>query len=165
MTSPARVIYLPPGVTPTPQVPAPVPVSNIPFDRNFFEKVLPQAIHNFCAQVECDGLPVVEVLTVDGTTHYVNGISGVSDVWVALHTTQMDHDHPIQVFVPYQTIFRVGIHPGDEPTRRRLGFVVEAHRPEAVKEHQQPAPPAEPQKEAQPAAEPAAADGEGQLPE
>lgn len=126
MTSPARVIYLPPGVTPTPQLPATVPNSNIPFDRNFFEKVLPQSIHNFCEQVDCEGLPVVELLTVDGTTHYVKGISGVSDVWVALHTSQLDHDHPVQVFIPYQTVFRVSIHAGEEPNRRRLGFIVDS---------------------------------------
>lgn len=124
MTSPSRVIYLPPGVV-APQGPSspPVPViPGIPFDRNFFEQILPPAIAGFCQQVGCK-VPIVEVLTVDGITHYVNGISGVSDQWVALQTTRQDHPHPIQMFVPYQTIFRVEVHPESDDRRRHLGFV------------------------------------------
>ncbi len=128
---PSRVIYLPPGVT-TPVLPPQhgspqPPPQNVPFDRNFFQQVLPEAIENFCKQTDC-GTPIVEILTVDGTTHYVNGISGLSDQWVALHTSQPDHDHPVQVFVPYSTVFRVGIHPAEEHHRKRLGFIVEPKR-------------------------------------
>lgn len=121
MTQPSRIIYLPPGVA---AVPAPVaPASNvIPFDRNFFENVLPQAIASFCSQVNCE-VPVVELTTVDGVTHYVNGISGVADAWVALQTASPDHEHPVQVFIPYQTIFRVEIHPEHDARRHRLGFL------------------------------------------
>lgn len=119
-----NVIYLPPGVIPAPAAtppsgPAP---SNIPFDRNFFEKVLPGAIDSFCTQTECR-TPMVELLTVDGTTHFVNGISGVSDSWVALHASRKEHEHPMQVFVPFQTIFRVEIHPEPDTRMARLGFI------------------------------------------
>jgi hypothetical protein len=62
-------------------------------------------------------------MTVDGATHYINGISGVTDTWVALHTSSMEHEHPVQVFLPYQTIFRVEIHPAENERRHRLGFV------------------------------------------
>lgn len=127
MTVPSRVIYLPPGVTPTPAPAGPITglPSAVPFDRAFFEQVLPQSIRHFCEQVDCGQLPVVELLTVDGTTHYVNGISGVSDSWVALHTSNIEHEHPVQVFIPYQTIFRLSIHPAEDHGRRRLGFLVE----------------------------------------
>jgi len=127
MTQPSRVIYLPTGIMPPPQ-PQPAVTPGVPFDRTFFQQVLPQAIPAFCQQVGCD-MPVVELLTVDGTTHYVIGISGVSDTWVALHTTQPDHAHPVQTFIPYQTIFRVEIHPADDEKRRHLGFL--AQPPEA----------------------------------
>jgi hypothetical protein len=100
---------------------AEVPVAGAPFDRAFFQQVLPQAIQSFCTQTKCEA-PLVEVLTVDGTTHYVNGISGVSDTWVALHTASRDHEHPVQVFIPYQTIFRVAVHPEREGEQRHLGF-------------------------------------------
>ncbi len=117
------VIYLPPGVLPAPVAspsgPAP---SAVPFDRNFFERVLPGAIESFCKQTDCK-TPMVELLTVDGTTHYVNGISGVSDSWVALHASRREHEHPVQVFVPFQTIFRVEIHPEPDPHNARLGFI------------------------------------------
>lgn len=127
MTAPSRVIYLPPGVTPAAAPSGPIAgvPSAVPFDRAFFEQVLPQSIRHFCEQVDCGQLPVVELLTVDGTTHYVNGISGVSDSWVALHTSNVEHEHPVQVFVPYQTIFRLSIHPAEDHGRRRLGFLVE----------------------------------------
>ncbi len=129
MTQPQRVIYLPPGVVPppstaAPSAPAPVPPAGggIPFDRTFFEQVLPPSIAGFCSQVKCK-VPVVELITVDGAKHYVNGISGVADSWVALQTASPDHDHPTQVFIPYQTIFRVEIHPEEDAKRQRLGFV------------------------------------------
>ncbi|MFN0146191.1 MAG: hypothetical protein ACKVT1_06755 [Dehalococcoidia bacterium] len=127
MTQPSRVIYLPPGVVAGPatapaQPHAPVP-SGVPFDRTFFEQVLPQSIGAFCSQVECES-PLVEVLTADGATHIVKGISGVSDAWVALHTVDPEHESAIQVFIPYQTIFRVAVHPSDD-RRRHLGFFVE----------------------------------------
>jgi|GEM_PF-827156 len=126
---PARVIYLPPGVTaaPPPHQQQPPQQNNIPFDRNFFQNILPEAIENFCKQTDCT-TPIVEILTIDGTTHYVNGISGLSDTWVALHTANPDHEHPVQVFVPYSTVFRVGIHPAEEVHRQRLGFIVDGHR-------------------------------------
>lgn len=113
------VLYLPPGVV----VPAaPVPSPNAPpFDRAFFERLLPEAVRAFCEQARCEG-PVVEVLTVDGDRHYVRGVSGVTDQWVALHTARPDHEHPVQVFVPYGTIYRVEIHP-EMDERRRLGFL------------------------------------------
>ncbi|MGE3075715.1 MAG: hypothetical protein AB7N24_18515 [Dehalococcoidia bacterium] len=128
---PSRVIYLPPGVVPPPQVqqaPAIVP-SGIPFDRAFFEQVIPSAVAGFCSQVGCT-IPVLELMTVDGVTHYVNGISGVSDQWVALQTSLPDHPHPVQTFVPYQTIFRVEIHPEGDERRAHLGFVTENVRQE-----------------------------------
>ncbi len=115
----ANVIYLPPGVAP---VAAQVPQSTVPFDRAFFEQVLPGAVSAFCEQTGCEG-PIVEVLTVDGTTHYVNGISGLTDTWVALHTAEPEHDHAVQVFVPYQTIFRVEVHPSSDLHPGRLGFI------------------------------------------
>jgi hypothetical protein len=133
MTQPSRVIYLPPGVV-APQGPSSpsIPITpGIPFDRTFFEHILPPAIQGFCAQVECK-VPIVEVLTVDGVTHYVIGISGVSDAWVALHTSRPDHPHPIQMFVPYQTIFRVEVHPEGDEKRRHLGFVTESTVPDII---------------------------------
>lgn len=123
MTQPSRALYLPPGVVPVTPPIAPSGPGGIPFDRTFFEKILPGAIAAFCQQVDCD-VPLVELLTIDGTSHYVKGISGVSDSWVALHTIQQDHDHPIQVFIPYQTIFRVEVHPAESEPRHRLGFVL-----------------------------------------
>ncbi len=120
MPQAASVIYLPPGVAP---VPSPVPQQmGVPFDRSFFEQVLPQAVAAFCEQTGCEG-PIVEVLTVDGTTHYVNGISGLTDSWVALHTADPDHDHAVQVFVPFQTIFRVEVHPSSDLHPKRMGYV------------------------------------------
>jgi hypothetical protein len=135
MTSPSRVIYLPPGVV-APQGPSspPVPITpGIPFDKTFFQQILPVAVDGFCKQADCN-VPIVEVLTVDGTTHYVNGISGVADQWVALHTTQPDHPHSTQIFVPYQTIFRVEIHPESDEKRRHLGFVTTDIQPPSVAE-------------------------------
>lgn len=123
MTQPPRLIYLPPGVAAVPA--APVASEGAPFDRNFFESVLPPAIAAFCSQVNCD-VPVVELTTIDGVRHYVNGISGVADRWVALQTSSPDHDHPAQVFIPYQTIFRVEIHPEHDVRRQRLGFLTDA---------------------------------------
>lgn len=120
MPQAASVIYLPPGVVPVPsQVPQ---QAGVPFDRSFFEQVLPQAVAAFCEQTGCEG-PIVEVLTVDGTTHYVNGISGLTDSWVALHTADPDHDHAVQVFVPFQTIFRVEVHPSSDLHPKRMGFI------------------------------------------
>lgn len=116
------VIYLPPGVIPAPSPSAGPAPSGVPFDRNFFEKVLPGAIDSFCKQTDCN-TPVVELLTVDGTTHFVNGISGVSDSWVALHASRREHEHAVQVFVPFQTIFRVEIHPEADAHNARLGFI------------------------------------------
>ena len=133
MTQPSRVIYLPPGVV-APQGPSSPAIAinpGIPFDRTFFEQILPPAIQGFCAQVKCT-VPIVEVLTVDGTTHYVNGISGVADSWVALHTTRPDHPHPIQMFVPYQTIFRVEVHPEADDKRRHLGFFTDSTAPDII---------------------------------
>ena len=80
------------------------------------------AIKSFCTQVSCTS-PIVELLTVDGTKHYVKGISGVSDTWVALHTQHEEHEHDIQVFLPFATIFRVEVHPEEDEVQRRLGFL------------------------------------------
>jgi hypothetical protein len=128
MTVPSRVIYLPPGVVPPPSAPPaggqPVVVpSGVPFDRAFFENVLPGSIASFCQQVDCKQ-PLVQLLTVDGATHYVKGVAGVADSWVALHTQSQDKDQAVEVFVPYQTIFRVAIVPCEEHNRK-LGFILE----------------------------------------
>jgi hypothetical protein len=136
MTQPSRVIYLPPGVVPgptaQPQQPGPPQVipSGIPFDRAFFENVLPGSVASFSQQVECEH-PLVQVLTVDGAVHYVKGLSGVSDSWVALHTQTPDTDSAVQMFVPYQTIFRVSIHPCEEHNRQ-LGFVLKPPKMEVT---------------------------------
>ena len=130
MTQPSRVIYLPPGVLPPPQATmpsGPAPSSGVPFDRRFFEAILPMAITSFCSQVDCPS-PVVELLTIDGVTHYIKNIAGVADSWVALQTSIPDHDHPVQIFVPYQTIFRVGLHAAADDRRRQLGFSLDSAR-------------------------------------
>jgi hypothetical protein len=127
MTQPSRVIYLPPGMAPGPVMASGPQGAGLPFDRRFFETILPQAISAFCAQADCNA-PVVEVLTMDGVTHYVKNIAGVADPWVALQTTLPDHEHAVQVFVPYTTIFRVGIHAGADERRRRLGFDLDSAR-------------------------------------
>ena len=126
MTQPQRVLYLPPGVVPgAPPPQQQMPVSGLPFDRTFFEQVLPQAVQAFCTQLGCTH-PVVELLTVDGTTHFVNGIVGVADQWVALQTSQEGHDHVTQVFLPYATVFRVEVHPSPDSERNHLGFVLDS---------------------------------------
>jgi len=118
-----NVLYLPPGVVPMPPMQATGGPTGVPFDRDFFEKILPPAIDAFCKQVQCE-VPLVQLMTVDGTRHFVNGISGVSDSWVALQTSEEGHKHPTQVFLPYQTIFRVEIHPETDTRRQHLGFVI-----------------------------------------
>lgn len=124
MAQPSNVIYLPPGVAPVSTGQQATPgAPGVPFDRHFFEKVLPGSVQSFCEQAHCDS-PIVELFTVDGTRHFLKGISGVSDSWVALHTQSADHDHAIQAFLPYQTIFRVEIHPEEDARQRRLGFLV-----------------------------------------
>ena len=123
MTQPSNVIYLPPGVVP-PVSPA-HPASGVPFDRQFFEVVLPKAVRAFCNQIECK-VPRVEVYTTDGSTHFVNAISGVTDAWVALQTSHAEPAHTIEAFLPYQTIFRVEIHPEDDENRGHLGFLLPA---------------------------------------
>ena len=123
MTQPARVIYLPPGVVPSPAPAMATPgIPNaVPFDRNFFEAILSPAIKSFCEQTECK-VPIVELMTVDGDTHYINGVAGMTDSWVALHTSSVEHEHPAEVFIPYQTIFRVEIRPEPDEHRHHLGF-------------------------------------------
>ena len=87
------------------------------------------------------------VYTVDGVTHYVRGVSGLSDTWVALHTRVDHHDHDVQVFVPYVTIFRVSIHPAEDERRGSMGFLADlasrneraAHESAAAKEIEAPA--------------------------
>jgi hypothetical protein len=123
MTQPSSVIYLPPGVVPA--ATAAHPSTGVPFDRQFFEAVLPKAVRAFCNTVECK-VPRVEVYTGDGSTHFVNAISGVTDAWVALQTSHEQHTHAIEVFLPYQTIFRVEIHPEDDEGRGHLGFLLPA---------------------------------------
>ena len=117
---PETALFLPPGVVPPAQATA--PGGGPPFDRDFFEQTLPQAIKAFCTQVVCES-PIVELYTVDGAKHFVKAISGVSDTWVALHTQREDHEHDIQVFLPYTTIFRVEVHPEEDDGQRRLGFL------------------------------------------
>jgi hypothetical protein len=129
--APSSVIYLPPGVIPQAAPPPGVHPSGIPFDRAFFERLLPQAVQSFCSQVKCD-LPVVEVYTMDGTRHFVNAISGVTDTFVALQTSLEAHDHVVQAFIPYQTIYRVEIHPEGDSNRGRLGFALDAKAPPAI---------------------------------
>ena len=123
MTQPSSVIYLPQGVVPAASQAH--PPSGVPFDRQFFESVLPKAVRAFCNTVECK-VPRVEVYTGDGSSHFVNAISGVTDSWVALQTSHEHHDHSIEVFLPYQTIFRVEIHPEDDENRGHLGFLLPA---------------------------------------
>ena len=118
---PETAIFLPPGVVPPAASVQPAP-GGPPFDRAFFEQVLPEAIKSFCTQVVCT-TPIVELFTVDGAKHFVKAISGVSDAWVALHTQREDHEHDIQVFLPYTTIFRVEVHPEEDDDHRRLGFL------------------------------------------
>ena len=122
MTQPANLIYLPPGVMPPPSSQPQPPTPAIPFDRHFFEAVLPGSVDAFCHQTKCDS-PIVELFTIDGTRHFLKGVSGVSDSWVALHTHSEEHDHAIQVFLPFQTIYRVEIHPEEDARQRRLGFI------------------------------------------
>lgn len=141
---PQRVIYLPPGVLPPVQPTAQhTAINGVPFDRAFFEQVLPAAVAGFCSQVDCH-IPVLELTTVDGMTHYVNGISGVADQWVALQTSLPDHPHPIQTFIPYQTIFRVEIHPEGDERRAHLGFLVEVGKTTPRLAPPEPAPAEEP---------------------
>ena len=115
-------LILPPGSVPT--APAPSP-SGPPFDRDFFESVLPGAIQSYCSQVSCT-MPLVQLFTADGARHYIRAISGVSDQWVALHTQEEANEEPVQVFIPYVTIIRVEIHPDLSPDLRRFGFLTDA---------------------------------------
>jgi hypothetical protein len=124
MTQPSSVIYLPPGVVPATPA-AQRPVDGLPFGRQFFEAVLPRAVTAFCDSVECK-IPRVELYTTDGATHFVNAVSGVTDLWVALQTRREGHDHSIEVFVPYQTIYRVEIHPESDENHGGLGFYLPA---------------------------------------
>ncbi len=126
MASPSPLV-LPPGAMP-PARPAPSP-SGAPFDRNFFESVLPAAVHAYCNQVACT-IPLVQLYTSDGARHYIRAISAVSDAWVALHTQEEHDDQPVQVFIPYPAIMRVEIHPDLSPDLRRFGFLTAASEPE-----------------------------------
>jgi hypothetical protein len=51
-----------------------------------------------------------------------------------LQSAQPDHPHVMQVFVPYQTIFRVEIHPESDEKRRHLGFALTSGAGSAVPE-------------------------------
>lgn len=117
-----NVLYLPPGVIPPVATQAPTGMpSGVPFDRTFFERILPQAIAAFCSQTHCN-IPRVELLTVDGSSHFVTGIIAVTDSWVSLQVAEEEHDHAIQAFIPYTTIFRVEVHPETE-RRKHIGFI------------------------------------------
>ena len=119
---PETALFLPPGVV-APSVAAQAAATGgPPFDREFFEQTLPRSISAFCSQVVCTR-PIVELYTVDGARHYVKAIAGVSERWVALHTQREDHDHDIQVFLPFGAIYRVEIHPDEDDVQRRLGFL------------------------------------------
>ena len=115
-------LILPPGAVPT--TPPPTP-SGPPFDRNFFESVLPSAIQSYCSQAACT-MPLVQLFTADGARHYIRAISGVTDQWVALHTQEELNEQPVQVFIPYATVIRVEIHPDLSPDLRRFGFLTDA---------------------------------------
>ena len=120
---PETALFLPPGVVPPgAAAAAPAVASGPPFNREFFEQVLPMSVKSFCSQVGCES-PIVELHAVDGSKHFVKAISGVSDWWVALHTTHEDHDHDVQIFLPFTTIFRVEIHPEEDEAQRSLGFL------------------------------------------
>ena len=114
-------LILPPGAVPTAPTPTP---SGPPFDRDFFESVLPSAIQSYCSQVSCT-MPLVQLFTADGARHYIRAISGVTDQWVALHTQEELNEQPVQVFIPYATVIRVEIHPDLSPDLRRFGFLTE----------------------------------------
>lgn len=118
-------LILPPGAVPTAPTPTP---SGPPFDRNFFESVLPSAIQSYCSQVSCT-MPLVQLFTADGARHYIRAISGVTDQWVALHTQEELNEQPVQVFIPYATVIRVEIHPDLSPDLRRFGFLTEDSPP------------------------------------
>ena len=118
-------LILPPGAVP-PESPA--PASGPPFDRNFFEAVLPSAIQSYCTQVACT-MPLVQVFTADGARHYIRAISGVTDRWVALHTQEEVNEQPVQVFIPYVTMIRIEIHPDLSPDLRRFGFLTDDTEP------------------------------------
>ena len=115
-------LILPPGAVPTQPPPTP---SGPPFDRNFFESVLPSAIQSYCSQVACT-MPLVQLFTGDGARHYIRAISGVTDQWVALHTQEELNEQPVQVFIPYATVIRVEIHPDLSPDLRRFGFLTDS---------------------------------------
>lgn len=123
MSQPSNVIYLPPGVMPPQPTQQMQTNPAIPFDRNFFQNILPGSVASFCEQLKCDS-PIVELRTMDGARHYLKGISGVTDTWVALHTQSEEHDHAVQVFLPFASIFRVEIHPEEDASRKRLGFIL-----------------------------------------
>ncbi|MCY4618103.1 MAG: hypothetical protein OXD50_06045 [Chloroflexi bacterium] len=120
-------LILPPGAVPTQPPPTP---SGPPFDRNFFESVLPSAIQSYCSQVACT-MPLVQLFTSDGARHYIRAISGVTDQWVALHTQEEVNEQPVQVFIPYATVIRVEIHPDLSPDLRRFGFLTDNAEPSA----------------------------------
>lgn len=123
MTTPSNVIYLPPGVMPPVQGAVGSPGPAVPFNREFFQRMLPAAVKDYCEQVHCIS-PQVQVVTVDGVVHHVVGIAGVADAWVALHATREDHPHAMEIFLPYQTIYRVEIHPEADDGHNHLGFLL-----------------------------------------
>ncbi len=139
-----NALILPAGVVPPPATLPPSPAGP-PFDRAFFESILPEVAVAFCERAQCDSV-IVELLTADGTTHLVRGISALHDQWVALQVASTKHQHEVDVFIPYQTIYRIEIHPRLARQPRRLGFRV--HSPEQSAAplllEQGPAVPAEP---------------------
>jgi hypothetical protein len=118
---PATGLVLPPGVILPPPTPSPAQ-EGPPFNRAFFEQFLPQVAAAFCERAGCDSV-IVELLTTDGATHLVRGISAIHDQWVALQIVSRERRYPVDAFIPYQTIFRVEIHPRLARQPRRLGFV------------------------------------------
>jgi hypothetical protein len=117
-----NAIVLPAGVVlPPPPAVAPMP-EGPPFDRVFFERYLSEVAAAFCERAGCDSV-IVELLTTDGATHLVRGISAIHDQWVALQTVSRERRYPVDAFIPYQTIFRVELHPRLARQPRRLGFV------------------------------------------
>ena len=118
---PGTALVLPPGVILPPPNPIPPP-DGPPFGREFFERFLPQVAAAFCERAPCDSV-IVELLTTDGATHLVRGISAIHDQWVALQLVSKERRHPVDAFIPYQTIFRIEIHPRLARQPRRLGFV------------------------------------------
>lgn len=118
-----NLLVLPPGVLlPPPPPPAGPQPGSPPFNRDFFERILPEVAAAFCERAACDSV-IVELITTDGATHLVKGISALSEQWVALQLASTEYDHEIDSFIPYQAIYRLELHPRLAREPRRLGYL------------------------------------------